>query len=146
MLKKQSKNFILTAFVIWQLLTYYAYLFKLDVPSDVTKLRIKLFVDDANVTHLKVKLPNVQNPDSYYTESDMKTIMNEYLNIVLLPEQAELSPFSGGSSIYDTVDRLYVNQIQRLRSGHTYIDVIYVDNMQAYQYVKSQNSYLKGEV
>lgn len=136
-LKKTSKLYLQLLFVIWQLLDYYARLFKLDVPSDATKLPVKLSVDDENITHLIVEIPSTRTPDPYYTGDAMKAIFNEYLNIVLLPEQKELQPFAGGNSRYDIVDCIYVSQAFVLTTGYTYIDIIYVDNMQAFRFVKS---------
>ena len=136
-LKKSSQRYLTLLYVMWSLLTYYTKLFKLDVPSDATKLPVKLFVDDDNITHLIVEIPSVGTPDPYYTGDAMKAIFNEYLNIVLLPEQPELQPFAGGNSRYDIVDCLYVSQALVLTTGYTYIDFIYIDNMQAFRLVKS---------
>lgn len=142
-LTKSSKKYLMIVYVIWELLTYYATLFKLDVPSDATKIPVKLSVDDDNITHLLVEIPSTRTPDPYYTGEAMKTIFNEYLNIVLLPEQPELQPFVGGNSRYDIIDCLYVSQALVLTTGYTYIDIIYVDNMQAYRLVKSERKILE---
>ena len=142
-LTKSSKKYLTILYVIWQLLTYYTKLFKLDVPSDATKLPVKLSVDDENITHLIVEIPSTRTPDPYYTGDAMKAIFNEYLNIVLLPEQPELQPFAGGNSRYDIVDCIYVNQALVLTTGYTYIDIIYVDNMQAYRLVKSDRKIME---
>lgn len=142
-LTKSSKKYLTILYVIWQLLTYYTKLFKLDVPSDATKLPVKLSVDDENITHLIVEIPSTRTPDPYYTGDAMKAIFNEYLNIVLLPEQPELQPFAGGNSRYDIVDCIYVNQALVLTTGYTYIDIIYVDNMQAFRMVKNDRKIME---
>ena len=142
-LTKSSKKYLSILYVIWELLSYYTKLFKLDVPSDATKLPVKLSVDDENVTHLIVELPSTRTPDPYYTGDAMKAIFNEYLNIVLLPEQPDLAPFSGGKSRYDLVDCLYVYQAHILTTGYSYIDIIYVDNMQAFRLVKSDRKIME---
>lgn len=135
-LKKQTKLYLSLIYVIWELLEYYARLFKLDVPSDATKLPVKLSYYEDNVTHLIVEIPSARTPDPYYTGDCMKTIFNEYLNYVLLPQHKELNPFKGGESRYDIIDCLYVNEAVVLTTGYTYIDFIYVDNMQAFRQVK----------
>lgn len=89
-LQKNSKKYLIILYAIWELFTYYARLFKLDVPSDATKLPVKLSVDEDNVTHLIIEMPSSRIPDPYYTGDSMKTIFNEYLNIVLLPSQKSL--------------------------------------------------------
>lgn len=142
-LTKSSKKYLTILYVIWELLSYYTKLFKLDVPSDATKLPLKLSVDDENITHLIVEIPSTRTPDPYYTGDAMKAIFNEYLNIVLLPEQPELQPFAGGKTCYDIVDCLYVSQALVLTTGYTYIDIIYVDNMQAYRLVKSDRKIME---
>ena len=142
-LKKQSQRYLTLLYVIWELLTYYANLFKMKIPTDATKLPMKLSVDDDNITHLIVEVPSSRTPDPYYDGDSMKTIFNEYLNIVLLPSQKELRPFIGGKSIYDVVDCLYVYQAHVLTTGYTYIDIVYVDNMQAYRLVKSERKILE---
>ena len=142
-LKKQNKLYLCIVYVLWELLAYYESLFKLNVPTDATKLPVKLSVDDENVTHLIVELPSTRTPDPYYTGDAMKAIFNEYLNIVLLPEQPDLAPFSGGKSRYDLVDCLYVYQAHILTTGYSYIDIIYVDNMQAFRLVKSDRKIME---
>lgn len=142
-LKKQNKLYLSIVYVLWELLAYYESLFKLNVPTDATKLPVKLSVDDKNVTHLIVELPSTRTPDPYYTGDAMKAIFNEYLNIVLLPEQPDLAPFSGGNSRSDLVDCLYVYQAHILTTGYSYIDIIYVDNMQAFRLVKSDRKIME---
>ena len=142
-LTKSSKKYLTILYVIWELLSYYTKLFKLDVPSDATKLPLKLSVDDENITHLIVEIPSTRTPDPYYTGDAIKSIFNEFLNIVLLPEHPELQPFAGGKTRYDIVDCLYVNQALVLTTGYTYIDIIYVDNMQAYRLVKSDRKIME---
>lgn len=143
MLKKSSKKYLTILYVIWQLLQYYQRLFKLDVPSDATKLPVKLSIDEENITHLIIEIPSSRVPDPYYEGDSMKMIFNEYLNIVLLPEQPELPPFAGGNSRYDLLDCLYVKKAHVLTTGYTYIDIIYVDNMQAFRLVKSDKNIME---
>lgn len=141
-LTKTSQKYLTILYVIWELLIYYEKFFKLDVPSDATKLPVKLSTDDENITHIIVKIPSTSSPDPYYNGENMKTIFNEYVKIVLLPEQPDLTPFAGGNSRYDIVDCLYVNEVFVRTTGYTYVDIIYVDNMQAFNFVKSKNKYL----
>lgn len=142
-LQKNTKKYLIILYAIWELFTYYARLFKLDVPSDATKLPVKLSVDEDNVTHLIIEMLSSRTPDPYYTGDAMKVIFNEYLNIVLLPEQPELQPFVGGKTRYDIIDCLYVNQAFVLTTGYTYIDIIYVDNMQAFRMVNKDRKIME---
>jgi hypothetical protein len=111
----------------------------MEVPTDATKLPIKLWVDSNNVTHLIVEVPSIRTPDPYYQGDSMKTIFNEYLNVVLLPKCKELKPFVGGHLLSDKVDCLYCVEAFVLTTGYTYIDFIFVDNMQAFRLVKEDN-------
>lgn len=142
-LTKQTQHYLSILYVIWELLAYYARLFKLDVPSDATKIPVKLSYYEDGVTHLIVEIKSSRTPDPYYTGESMKTIFNEYLNYVLLPQHKELSPFKGGTSRYDIVDCLYIKEAVVLTTGYTYIDIIYVDNMQAFRQVKSDMNIMK---
>lgn len=142
-LNKQNKLYLTLLYVIWELLTYYAKLFKLNVPSDATKLPVKLSYYEDGVTHMIVEIPSTRTPDPYYDGDSMKMIFNEYLNYVLLPQHKELNPFKGGTSRYDIVDCLYVNEAVVLTTGYTYIDIIYVDNMQAFRHVQNDMKIMK---
>lgn len=142
-LNKQNKLYLTLLYVIWELLSYYEKLFKLHVPSDATKIPVKLSYYEDGVTHLIVEIRSSRTPDPYYTGESMKTIFNEYLNYVLLPQHKELNPFKGGTSRYDIVDCLYVNEAVVLTTGYTYIDIIYVDNMQAFRQVKNDMKIMK---
>ena len=142
-LTKSSKKYLMIVYVVWELLTYYATLFKMQIPTDATKLPIKLSIDDDNITHLIVEVPSSRTPDPYYDGDSMRTIFNEYLNIVLLPEQPELQPFVGGNSRYDVIDCLHVNEAFVLTTGYTYIDIIYIDNMQAFRMVKNDKKIME---
>ena len=142
-LQKNTKQYLIILYTIWELLAYYAKFFNMEVPVDPTRLPVKLSVDDENITHLIIEIPSTRTPDPYYTGDSMKTILNEYLNIVLLPPQKELSPFSGGTSLYDTLDCLYVYRAHVLTTGYTYIDIIYVDNMQAFRFVKDDRQIME---
>ena len=142
-LQKNTKQYLIILYTIWELLAYYAKFFNMEVPVDPTRLPVKLSVDDENITHLIIEIPSTRTPDPYYTGDSMKTILNEYLNIVLLPSQKELSPFAGGNSAYDIVDCIYVYQAHVLTTGYTYIDIIYVDNMQAFRMVKDDRKIME---
>lgn len=135
-LTKQTKLYLLILFAIWQLLQYYKDFFGLNIPADATKLSVKLSRREDNTTHIIVKMQGNTVVNPHYNDDAMKTIFNEYLNIVLLPEFPELKPFSGGASIYDVVDCLYVNEVSVHANCNGYVDFIYVDNMQAYRAVK----------
>lgn len=142
-LTKQNQHYLSILYVIWELLTYYARLFKLNVPSDATKLPVKLSYYEDGVTHMIVEIPSTRTPDPYYDGDSMKMIFNEYLNYVLLPQHKELNPFKGGTSRYDIIDCLYVNEAVVLTTGYTYIDIIYVDNMQAFRHVQNDMKIMK---
>lgn len=142
-LSKQDKLYLSLLYVVWELLTYYARLFKLDVPTDATKLPVKLLIDEEGITHLIINIPSPRTPDPYYDGNSMKTIFNEYLNFVLLPQHKELAPFAGGKTRFDIVDCLYVNEAVVLTTGYTYIDIIYVDNMQAFRLVKKDRKIME---
>lgn len=144
-LAKADQLYLIILYAIWELLSYYEKLFKLEVPSDATKLPVTITSDENDITHLLVEVPSSRTPDPYYTGECMKLILNEYMNIILLPEHPELKPFQGGDSRFDLVDCLYVYQAHVLgnRNGYTYahFDIIYVDNMQAFKFVRADNEF-----
>ena len=105
-LAKADQLYLIILYAIWELLSYYEKLFKLEVPSDATKLPVTIIRDENDITHLLVEVPSSRTPDPYYTGESMKLIMNEYMNIMLLPEHPELKPFQGGGSRFDLMDCL----------------------------------------
>lgn len=139
-LTPQNKLYLSILYVIWELLMYYENLFGLKVPSNATRLSAGIMVDEDNVTHIIVDLPCTVPVSLYYDSSAMKTILNEYLNIVLLPSCKELEPFSGGQSYLDMMDCLYIYNANCLSNGYCNIDIIYVDNMQAYKKVRADKN------
>lgn len=133
----QKKKYLIILHAIWKLLTYYSMYFNLDVPDDPTKLNVGIVRHDDNVTHITVTVRCPRKVASYFfLREPMKPILNEYLNIVLLPQYKELPPFAAGKSYDEVVDCLYVYSANYGENGYTYIDLIYVDNMQAYQAVR----------
>ena len=58
-LTKQTQHYLSILYVIWELLAYYARLFKLDVPSDATKIPVKLSYYEDGVTHLIVEIKTI---------------------------------------------------------------------------------------
>lgn len=140
-LAKADQLYLIILYAIWELLTYYAELFKMEVPSNATKLPVNIIRDENDITHLLVEIPSTRIPDPYYTGESMKLIFNEYLNVMLLPEHPELKPFQGGNSRFDLVDCLYVYKAHVLGNGYAHLDIIYIDNMQAFQLVRSDNRF-----
>lgn len=130
-LKKDSKQFHDILYVIWQLLEYYANFFGYDVPDTAHELQAKIFTD-GTLTKIRVSVPCIIGFDTPYTVKDMRSIMNEYLQIML--QHSDLPPFAAGDSYNEMVETLFITVI--VTNGHYYdLDFLYVDNMEAYRKV-----------
>ncbi len=141
-LTKQSKMYLSILYVLWELLSYYADMFRMDVPQDATGLSAEISTDEDDATHILLDVPCISPPSSFRGMSVMKESFNEYLNIALLPQSSELKPFAPPDirSYADLTDCIYIYKVAFLDSGHYFMDIIHVDSMPAYQKVRaSQN-------
>lgn len=146
-LKKQEKEYLLILYVLWNLLDYHADLYYLNVPPNATKLRAKIACERDNVTHILLDAVCMAPPGLHYSPSAMKEVFNEYLNIMMSYSCRELAPFSPADpfnnpsfSYNDQIDCLYVYRVAILDNGHCMIDLIYIDNMQAYRKVRADQN------
>lgn len=146
-LKKQEKAYLLILYVLWNLLDYHADLYYLNVPPNATKLRTKIACGRDNVTHILLDTACTALPRPYCSPSAMKDVFNEYLNIMMLHLCKELEPFTPADpfnnpsfSYNDLIDCLYVYKVSILDNGHCMIDLIYIDNMQAYRKVRADQN------
>lgn len=134
-LKKDSKQFHDILYVIWQLLEYYANFFGYDVPDTAHELQAKLF-NDGTLTKIRVSVPRIKEFSTPYSVQDMRSIMNEYLQ--LLMQDSTLPPFMAGTDFTQIVEPLYISII--VTNGSWYdMDFLYVDNMDAYKKVKENS-------
>lgn len=131
-LKKDSKQFHDILYVIWQLLEYYSNLFGYDAPECAHELNTTMF-RDGTLTKIRVSVPRIKEFSTPYSVQDMRSIMNEYLSLLL--QHSTLSPFSAGNSYDEVVEPLFITII--VTNGRYFdFDILYVDNMDAYHVAK----------
>lgn len=116
---------------IWKLVDYYSGLFGIDAGECATEIPCDICTKDG-MTFLRFSFQPLTS--STYSVAQMAEIMQEYLQVCLLPQQDFLKPYQGGTGQYDIVESLYVDSIQYTAEGYQ-LNVIYIDNTVTYQYV-----------
>ena len=130
-LRKTDRKYMEVLYCIWLLLTYYGNLFGLDGPESANKLIATLFYD-GNLTKIRIVLPRLHEVDTSYSVLEMRSIMNDYLPILL--QDSSLEPFAAGNSYHEIVAALYVSIVVGSNSYFD-MDFLYVDNLDAYKIV-----------
>lgn len=139
-LTKQQLIYLCILHIVWVMADYYSALFGIDAYECPTDIPCDIFEEEEK-TVLRFTFRSCA-PDSRYSVLDMAEIMQDYLQFCLLPQQTELKPYQGGTSQYDIVEPLFVSSVQHLKTWYE-IDVVYVDNPVAYQYVKAHYGLFK---
>lgn len=134
-LTKCSMEYLTILFIVWQLVDYYSVLFQVDAGSNPAETITRLLEKDG-ITYLRLSFPKVEREPYGRRVFKMKRIYNEYLRYALLPEQDILKPFSAGSDYADIIEPLYVDMVYE-DDTHINLNVIYIDNMEAYTYVRN---------
>ena len=136
-LDKKSFKFLQIAYVIWNLLDYYCTLFNIDPGDDPLELATKSEIrTNGALTYVRVIVPRISNAPLSIDVLDSSEILNDYLRIVLLPNQKELAPYSNGKTIYDVVEPLYVEDVA-FSEHFMALDVLYIDNPVAFHHVRT---------
>lgn len=133
-LKKTDYKFLSIIYAIWNLVSYYGKLFQIDAGDEPLKTSVKLS-EKNGITVLRFTFNQVFTKEYRYPPEQMKSIYNDYLRYVILPSINELRPFIGDSGIYGIMEPLYIDKITT-DMGLIHLDVIYIDNHQAFNYVR----------
>lgn len=133
-LQKTNFEYLSILFIIWKLVSYYGELFQVVAGDDPATIPAKIR-EENGITYIHFCFPKVLNSFRGYTVLDMREKYNEYLRIVLLPAQKELPPYQGGTGIHHLMEPLYVDMVYE-DENMIHLDVIYVDNPIAYDYVR----------
>lgn len=134
-LQKTDYQFLSIIYAIWNLVNYYGKLFQVDAGDEPMKTSVKLS-EKNGITILHFTFNQTFTKEYRYAPDKMKQIYNEYLRYAILPSIDNLKPFIGGSGIYDIMEPLYIDRIVA-DMDLIHIDVIYIDNRQAFKYVQS---------
>ena len=137
-LTKQSITYLHILHVVWVLVSYYTRLFGIDAGEEPAQMKTFL-IEREGITFVRFKFTSCDTlTGKEYSLEKIREIMQEYLQYCILPEQTILCPYMGGSTIYDIVEPLYIDRVEESK-GIWRIDIVYVDNPLAFQYVKSQS-------
>lgn len=139
-LKKTNMEYLQILHILWQLADYYSKLLQIIAGNNPAKISDKLY-ETNGITHICVNFPKVQNVERNYSVLEMKEIFNEYMRYVLLPNQQTLRPYYNSQNQYDYLEPLYIDLVYE-DSGYINIDVVYIDNSLAYEYVREQEEKL----
>ena len=129
-----SMEYLAILFIVWQLVDYYSVLFQVDAGSNPAETITRLLEKDG-ITYLRLSFPKVEREPYGRRVFKMKRIYNEYLRYALLPAQDILKPFSAGSDYADIIEPLYVDMVYE-DDTHINLNVVYIDNLEAYNYVR----------
>ena len=136
-LTKQSITYLHILHVVWVLVSYYTRLFGIYPWESPTEMPVNLIEKDG-ITILRFAFHSFDIPPEKFSLKETREIMQEYLQYCILPSDKILRPYMGGSTIYDIVESLYIDRVEESK-GIWRIDIMYVDNPLAFQYVKSQS-------
>jgi len=126
-----SFHFLRIIYVIHQILTYYADLFGIDVPESPKDLNAEIF-QNKNIRYIRFLVPVIKEFNSEYSLLEIRKILNEYLQVTLASCKA-FPPFCAGRSYHDMMEQLYIKTYTCSDSGYLLMDVLYIDNMDAYR-------------
>lgn len=135
-LTKKDLIYLHILHTVWTLADYYSKLFGIDACECPTDIPCGICKKNGK-TVLRFSFQSLPSKRSAYSVSQMAEMMQEYLQFCLLPQQTELKPYYGGAGQYDVVESLYIDSIQHTSGGYQ-LNVVYVDNPIAYQYVKNK--------
>ena len=134
-LEKTNFKYLTILHIIWQLVSYYGKLFQTIAGNDPATTPAKIR-EENGITYITFSFPKVLNSQRNYTVLEMREIYNEYLRLILCPQQNILLPFQRGSEIHNIMEPLYVDMVYEDETT-IYLDVIYIDNPIAYDYVRN---------
>lgn len=134
---KSSLDFLKIAHAIWQLFDYYFELLDVDPSDDPLELaqNCSIYQQDG-LTFIRFKVPRVSGKYLDYDVLTIQDILNDYLRIVILPNQKELKPYCNGKGIYDICEPLYVDSVAFI-DDYMIIDVLYIDNPVAFRHART---------
>lgn len=134
-LTKQSITYLHILHVVWVLASYYTRLFGIDAGEEPAEMKTFL-LEREGITFVRFKFPSCDVfTDKEYSFEEIREVMQQYLDYCILPSEKILRPYLGGSTIYDIVEPLYIDRVEETK-GIWRIDIVYVDNPLAFQYVK----------
>ena len=105
MLEKTQLIFYKSLFTIWEATVEYEGLFAFDAPIDLFDMYSELIhIGKRSILHVELM---ADMEEGEYSDKQIKEILNEYLNIVLMPE-SEIPPYTDGNEI---VESLYLYSV-----------------------------------
>lgn len=111
-------------------LQHYKDMFGFNMQKVKTKCE-KRDIGKYGMIYFTVTVPKT-NISCTYTVQEMKNIMQEYLEICVLPA-SQIPPYSVGEEILES---LYIDSIKDNHSNYI-IEIIYIDDATAFRYVKN---------
>ncbi len=137
MIKKHDLNYLIILWLIWYLADYYRDLFKLSPGDNPAKISDQLLEhDDHRIVRVYFKKAKKTSDKSM---KEIKEISNTFLHNFLLPRQKLLKPFIDGDEFHDIAEALYVIDVFE-NPDEIAFDVLYIDNHQAYQLMRYDQS------
>lgn len=127
---------------IKQVIDYLLYYYKDMFGFNMQKVKIKYEqknMGKCGITYFTVTVPKT-NISCTYTVQEMKQIMQEYMEICILPA-SQIPPYSVGEELLES---LYIDSIRE--KGKKYIlEIVYIDDVTAFRFVKNSKRSERSE-
>lgn len=143
-LSKKSLTYLHILHVIWQLVDYYSNLFLIDAGECPCDIPVRIMEYEGK-TFLRFTFNALPEKQEKYSVFDIAELMQEYLQYCLLPEQTFLCPYKGGTSLYDTVEPLFIDSVIAF-DGFYWIDVLWINNPISFKYCNEQRGLFRKEL
>jgi hypothetical protein len=137
-LKKTKFEYMALLYSVWKAVDYYSKLMQVIAGHDPAKTPATLY-EENGVTHVTLRFECVENTNRKMKEWEVKETINEFLRINLLPAQNILKPYRNGTTSFDIVECIYIDNVS-INNSTMFIDVVYIDNPMAYKYVRNRDN------
>lgn len=142
-LTKDKIEYLHLLYAIWTVVSYYTGLFGMDAGEEPAGMKTFL-LEREGVTIIRFKFPSCDAlTDREYSFEEIAEIIQQYLDYCILPSDKILRPYIGGSTIYDIVEPLYIDKVERTEKAWS-IYVAYIDDPVSFQYMQDKKR--KGDL
>lgn len=138
MLQKTQLIFCKIMHAIWSDVVEYADMLGFEAPMDLFDMYSEIVhIGACSIIHVELM---ADMDEGEYSNEEIREILNEYLNIVLMPE-SEIQPYSNGEEI---VESLYLHSVRHdVEKGCMNLDFLYINNEEAFRLYKGDMKWME---
>lgn len=133
-LSEKDFTFMQIVYAIWQLLSYYESYFCYTAPVTPMETEIELLYR-AGTPFIQVTVPRVHCTKIPPDATQMREVLQQYLDYVILPE-TDIKPYAGGTTIYDIIEPLRIDCIT-VMPEEILIHFVYICDPLSFRYYQS---------